>query len=146
MNRKICYLLMVLGTLVAGCEGKLLPVSTTPIQAYISLKGATCNNTVGINGKWQLVKVRDEERYTTPAENNIMVIKDCSVVIYYTPGGRILRTDSFKLFRVLNYCADFQLNYLNKNDSVSCINMKRDTLVLGDCSTFETTRYYYKKI
>jgi len=132
---------------VAGCRNSPdTPSSGTPeVQAYMPISHTSCLDSVGINGKWLLVNVHQDERNYPPTQKQVLVITDCSLLQYYV-SDRFTKKDSFKLLRVLNYCADYQLNYINSNDSISCINMRKDTLIFGDCSTFETTRYFYKRV
>ena len=144
------HLFIVLtGMLMAGCKSKPAPdedTVTVPVaRAYSAITKAGCRDSTGLDGSWKLVKVHGDGEYLNFDHNETLVIRDCSSLSYYS-SGKLLKTDSFKLFRVLSYCADYQLDYIGTNDSVSCVNKYRDTLIFGDCSTFESVRYYYKRM
>jgi hypothetical protein len=148
MAARIIILLVSAALLLcAGCKSHT-PGTTESVpmaQAYLPISATACIDSTGINGKWTLVNIHRDERSFAPSTNDILIIKDCSSLEYYV-NGNFEKKENFKLFRVLNYCADYQLNYVSKNDSISCINMRKDTLIFGDCSTFESTRYFYKKM
>ncbi|MCW3122363.1 MAG: hypothetical protein JWQ38_1855 [Flavipsychrobacter sp.] len=103
----------------------------------------SCSESLGFSGKWQLISIKDSGRNTKPKLIDTLIVEDCSSIERHS-GGRLVSKDEFKLYKMTNYCADYQLVY--KNDSIGCINIVRDTLIFSECSDFETTRYFYKRI
>ena len=135
---------LIISLFIAGCSSN--SNNTTPIApAYLPINATACRDSVGLNGMWLLVNIRKDEKNTTPLTKEVLVVKDCSTLEYYI-ADHFVKKEIFKLYRVLNYCSDYQLNYAAKNDSICCINIRRDTLIFGDCSTFETSRFEYKKL
>lgn len=111
-------------------------------SGYVAITLNDCNET-GINGKWKLVNIKIDGKSHTPPKGEEIVIKNCTEAAYYSQ-SKLTHTDLFRMFRVIQYCADYQLVY--NQDSLSCVNFMRDTLIVGTCNNYETTRYYYKRI
>lgn len=138
------YCLLILTVVCAVCcknAGHNQPVNTNPI-ANTEIGSKDCAS-VGLNGKWKLVNIKDEGKNSAPAANETVIFKDCSKAEYYSVGN-LTHTDLFKLYKVIQYCADYQLVY--NHDSISCINFRKDTLIIGTCNDFETTKYIYKRM
>jgi hypothetical protein len=98
---------------------------------------------IHVNGGWELVNIRTEGKNHKPDKPVRLTISECTFAKHvYEDASQ--HTDTFSLFRVIEFCADYQLVY--KNDSIACINFRKDTMVVGACNNYEETRYYYKRI
>lgn len=111
-------------------------------SGYIAITTDDCSET-GINGKWKLINIKKDGKSHTPPKEEEIVIKNCTEAAYYSQ-NKLTHTDMFRMYRVVQYCADYQLVY--NQDSLSCVNFMSDTLIVGTCNNYETTRYYYKRI
>lgn len=125
----------------SGCRSKQA-ASNTPISTS-TIHRQSCTESIGFSGKWRLVNIKDSGRNKKPNVVDTLVVADCATMERYI-GGRLVSKDEFKLYKMTNYCADYQLVY--KNDSIGCINILKDTLIFSECSDFETARYYYKRV
>lgn len=124
---------------LAACSGRQQN-ALAPVENYVALSAADCPGTK-LNGTWKLVAILEEGHKSYSVTEQLVTFSNCSSASYYQ-NGKLTHTDSFKTFRVTQYCADYQLNY--PGDSISCINFTKDTLIIGACSGMET-RYCYKK-
>lgn len=111
-------------------------------SGYVAITTNDCSET-GINGKWKLVNIKTDGKSHIPPKGEEIVIKNCTEAAYFSQ-NKLTHTDMFRMYRVVQYCADYQLVY--NQDSLSCVNFMRDTLIIGTCNNYETTRYYYKRI
>lgn len=106
------------------------------------ITGSKCE-TVGLDGKWAMVAIKEEGKCIPPPPGETVIFNDCSKALYFT-NDKLTHTDLFILYKVIQYCADYQLQY--DHDSISCINFKKDSLIIGTCNDFETTKYIYKRM
>lgn len=130
----------VFSILLAACGGNNRNADTAPIVNYVALTDAECAGTK-LNGSWKLVAILEEGHRSYSVPDQTVTFSNCHTATYFL-NGRLSHTDSFRTFRVTQYCADYQLNY--PHDSISCVNFTRDTLIIGACSGMET-RFCYKK-
>ncbi len=130
---------MLAAGLLSACGHK----TSEPAPRSSNIQRQSCSDDLGFSGKWRLVSITDSGRMKKPSKLDTLVVSDCSTIERYS-GGQLASKLEFKLYKMTNYCADFQLVY--KNDSISCINLYKDTLVLSECSDFESTRFFYKRI
>lgn len=128
-------------SIVIGCRSKEAASNATVVSSTIHRQ--SCTESIGFSGKWRLVNIKDSGRNKKPNVIDTLVVSDCSTMERYM-GGKLVSKDEFKLYKMTNYCADYQLVY--KNDSIGCINILKDTLIFSECSDFETTRYCYKRV
>lgn len=115
--------------------------STIITPAYVSVSAADCAET-GINGAWLLIYSTQQGKQVKPEKTEKLIISDCQNATYFQNGIQT-KTDTFHTFRVIRYCADYQLIY--NHDSISCINFRHDTMIIGACNDFEDARFFYKR-
>jgi len=140
------YAIIIVATFSISCGSRKNPdANNETVQTssgYIAITTTDCDET-GINGNWILVNIKTEGKSKTPPKGEEIKISNCSIASYYTH-NKLTHTDKFTMYRVVQYCNDYQLVYVQ--DSLSCVNFMRDTLIIGTCNNYETTRYYYKRI
>lgn len=144
--RSATYALTLCALISTGCGDRnrrknAIVEEQTP-SGYVAITTTNCDET-GINGKWKLVNIKTDGKSHTPPKGEEIVIKNCTEAAYYSQ-NKLTHTDLFRMYRVVQYCADYQLVY--NQDSLSCVNFMRDTLIVGTCNNYETTRYYYRRI
>lgn len=115
---------------------------SAPLNGNIAITRNTCSS-IGFNGKWKLINIRIEGKNNAPDRDEELVVKDCSIASYFS-GNSLTHSDTFKLFKVVQYCDDYQLVY--NHDSIGCVNFRKDTMTIGTCNNMETTKYYYRRI
>lgn len=142
----VLCVLALFAVITTGCGDRSNKKTTFPDQeppsGYVAITSTDCNET-GVNGRWKLVNIKTDGKSHTPPKGEEIAITNCTEAAYYTQ-NKLTHTDKFRMYRVVQYCADYQLVY--NQDSLSCINFMRDTLIIGTCNNYETTRYYYKRI
>ncbi len=138
----LSLVIMLATSCVEGNSRKPTLVEEQAPSGYVAITANDCDET-GINGKWKLVNIKTDGKSRTPPKGEELLIKNCTEAAYFT-NDKPTHTDFFRMYRVVQYCADYQLVY--NQDSLSCVNFMRDTLIIGTCNNYETTRYYYKKI
>jgi hypothetical protein len=115
--------------------------STIISPAYVPVSAADCAET-GINGEWLLIYFTQQGKHITPDKTEKLVVSNCRNATYFQNGVQS-KTDTFRTFRVIRYCADYQLIY--NHDSISCINFRHDTMIIGACNDYEDIRFFYKR-
>jgi hypothetical protein len=144
--RSAVYMLSLFTIMAAGCGERntrnSAAIENQTSSGYVAITTVDCDET-GFNGKWKLVNIKTDGKSYPPPKGEEIEIKNCTEAAYYSQ-SKLTHTDKFRMYRVVQYCADYQLIY--NQDSLSCINFMRDTLIIGTCNNYETTRYYYKKI
>ncbi|MCF8449566.1 MAG: hypothetical protein K9G49_06800 [Taibaiella sp.] len=111
-----------------------------PVNGYIAITKNTCGG-IGFNGKWKLINIRIDGKNHSPDGYEELVVKNCRTASYFT-GKSLSHTDTFNLYKVVQYCDDYQLVY--NHDSIGCVNFRKDTMIIGTCNNMETTKYYYE--
>lgn len=139
MKKHLIYIVILCCLAIVGCKERNSAGSQVVSSSIVTQR---CTDSVAFMGKWRLVSITDGGKNTKPAINDTLVINDCSSIIHHS-GGKTW-TDEFKLYKMVNYCADYQLVF--KNDSLGCMNVSRDTLIICQCSDLENMRYYFKRI
>jgi hypothetical protein len=113
-----------------------------PENGNIAITKNTCGS-IGFNGKWKLINIRIDGKNHSPGGYEELVVKNCSTASYFT-GKSLSHTDTFQLYKVVQYCDDYQLVY--NHDSIGCVNFRKDTMIIGTCNNMETTKFYYKRL
>ncbi|MBX2906089.1 MAG: hypothetical protein KF744_08630 [Taibaiella sp.] len=127
-------------TLLAACSDR----SNTPTatdDTMVAVSRTECPST-DINGTWRLLYTTKDGKTTMAAEPTTLTITDCSNSITHTDAHTC--SESFTVYRMKRYCADYQLTY--PNDSIACITLHGDTLAMGECNNFGETRWYYGRV
>ena len=138
---RLLGLLITLCIIFSGCrdQPKEGPKIININDGYISNERENCTDRIGVNGKWRLIRFISNNDSSYKNEITIS-IKDCSYIEYYS-SGNLLGKDNFKLYRELKYCDDYQMIF-TKNDSNTCINFVKDTMILGACSSYENSEKF----
>lgn len=95
--------------------------------------------TTNINGTWHLLYTTKDGKAAQTSEPTTLTITDCARSTARTRSRT--HSESFALYRMKRYCADYQLTY--PNDSIACITLHGDTLTMGECNNFGEMRWYY---
>jgi uncharacterized protein YcfL len=130
----------IAATLLASCGSP----QTTPIVAddtMVAVSSTECPST-NINGTWHLLYTTKDGKTSPAAEPTTLTISNCQTSTIHTSSHT--HTESFALYRMKRYCADYQLTY--PNDSIACITLHGDTLSMGECNNFGEIRWYYGKV
>ena len=146
MNRNILIALVVSTLcLITACNNSR-PEKARASGAQdglVSMERHNCNDSIGINGKWRLFKLREGGKDRVPGMETAVIISSCSQIQHYN-GGKLAYEDQFTLYKVIQYCDDFQLIF--RNDSTCCANFHtKDTLIIGECNNHEALSYYFAR-
>ena len=137
-NKQVWIFLIAITSLGCGSKaGKEPPIMTSTISRQ------SCNADVAFNGEWRLVNITEASKNIKPKDAETLSIANCNTLERHL-NGQLVSKDEVRLFKMTNYCADYQLVY--KNDSIACINIVKDTLIVSECSDFEARRYFYKRV
>ncbi len=116
-----------------------------PHAIVVSMASKNCYEELGINGKWYLVDIIEEGKEVAPSYKAEIDFQGCSSIATSIPEQSISKKEKFTLYRVKDFCDDYQLVF--ENDSVCCMSLRgHDTMVFGDCNNREAARFYYRKI
>ncbi len=125
--------------LLISC-GAQKQTAITADDTMIAVSTTECPTT-NINGAWHLLYTTKDNKATLAPAPATLIITDCTRSTTRTHSHT--RTETFALYRMKRYCADYQLIY--PNDSIACITLHGDTLSMGECNNFGETRWYYGK-
>jgi len=134
-------IIILLGTttLLTSCGS---PQNTPTTDDTMVAVSATECPTTDINGTWHLLYTIKDGKATPASEPTTLTITDCKSSTTRTRSHTY--TESFTLYRMKRYCADYQLTY--PNDSIACITLHGDTLSMGECNNFGEMRWYYGRV
>lgn len=121
---KETIILLATTTLLTSCGSPKNAPNTDDTMVAVS---STECPTTSINGTWQLLYATKDGKASPVSEPTILTITDCQSSTTRT--GPHTRNESFTLYRMKRYCADYQLTY--PNDSIACITLHGDTLAMG---------------